>query len=129
MPKETDQERLDLLARVLLGAIGFVSFDERAHLGNPNEPDDLGLIALFGENTTYSVQRTQLRDVLVDFLRGGERPSRVEFPGDREYAKDPETRYEFRLDIAGRGVYVKTMLRLDDPDDPELVVKSVKKWN
>ena len=62
-------------------------------------------------------------------MRKGGDANRVDVPGDTDWRLDPETRYEFRLAFADTNVYVKTVLDLDDPDDPALVVKKVARQN
>lgn len=129
MPKEKDSERLNLLARLLLGAIGTVQFDWRAFKGHPAERDDCGLNGLLGTELPIVERQRMLREALADFLRTGGVPNCVEVSGDEGMQLDPETRYEFRFSFAGVDVYVKTVLSRDDPQEPELMVKKVARQN
>ncbi|MBI5863391.1 MAG: hypothetical protein HZB38_02545 [Planctomycetes bacterium] len=128
MPKETDAKRLQLLARILLGAIGRVDLARRAYEGSLAEPDDLGLYRLFSETDMGDLEiRASLRDALVAHLKRGAPVNRVDVKGDDR--GDPELRYEFRFVFRETKVYVKAVLNLDDKTDPLLEIKCVKRKN
>ena len=126
MPKETDAERLAVLLRVLTDpASNIVRFKDRAFAGSA-EPDDLGLDHVFAAEVTREAAKGRLKAALAEFLREGGRPNRIEYTYED---RDPETIYEFRFDLEGSRLYVKTELKSDDPSDPVLMVKSVKRQN
>jgi hypothetical protein len=125
MPKETDGARLALLYR-LFSNPPYVRLEARAFVGSA-EPDDRGLDGLLPANLTDPEKKRRLLDALARFIHGGGAPNRVDVAGTDEL--DPELRYEFRLRFASEQVYVKTVFADDDPKDPILIVKSVKKRN
>jgi hypothetical protein len=122
MPRETDQARLDLLWKLV--ARRWVIVRDRADRGS-DEPNDVGLERLLPARLTRDEKRTRLLHALEGHLRCGRKVSRVDVAGDAVRG-DPATFYEFRLELAGRRIYVKTELKNDDPDDPFLEIKSVK---
>jgi len=127
MPAETDPERLKLLVRLLLGGVGHVEFTPAALTGKPTDADSAGLYGVFGSDVSRAELKVQLREAVVAFLRQNGKVTRVDKPGDRGTQMDPATFYEFRIELAGTRVYVETILSLDEPDDPELLVLKVKK--
>lgn len=133
MPRETDRNRLDLLARALISAppdvFGEVWFEERAHTGSAAEPDDIGLNGVFSEKVSRVEKERRLREALADHIREGSKVTRVEVAGDIKWGKDPELRYEFRLKLRDRRVYVKIVLDLDADREPVIFVKKVGRWN
>ena len=128
MPKENDLARLALLLRLLTDpASNVVIFQPRAFLGS-GEPDDMGLNKLLPSELLRSEKAAELKAALAEFLRANGKPNRVTVPGDADRG-DPAVFYEFRLAFAGINAYVKTELDDDDPNDPVLIVKSVKRQN
>lgn len=127
VPKETDPERLSLLLRLLEDtASNVVIVNERAYKGNPAEPYDIGLDRLFSNDMTRLGKRDRLKEMLVDVLRRHGNVNRIEYQYENS---DPEIIYEFRFDHAGTKLYVKTELNDDDPDEPVLIIRSVKRQN
>jgi hypothetical protein len=125
VPKENDSERLGLLLRILRDpASNVVLFKRRAFVGS-DEPDDIGLDRLLPDLPRMG-QRAELREALVEFLESGGRPNRLEYTYED---RDPETIYEFRFELQGVRVYVKTELKDAESHDPTLEVKSVKRQN
>ncbi len=123
MPKETDRERLDLLDHILRDtASNVVVFSRRAWHGS-DEPNDPGLHSLMPADLTEREKGLRLKHALAAFIRDGGRPNRLDYTYED---RDPETIYEFRLRFCDRRVYVKTQLLGDDPDDPGLLIRSVK---
>lgn len=128
MPKETDPARLALLLRLLTdGASNVVLFQPRALLGS-SEPDDVGLDKLLPQHLRPRDKEEELKRALTEFLRGDGQPNRVAVAGDADRG-DPAVFYEFRLPFAGLKAYIKTELNEDNPKDPVLIVKSIKRQN
>jgi hypothetical protein len=126
MPRETDETRLALLLRILTDrASNVVLLRERALRGS-DEPDDLGLDKLFGPEMSDVEKQRRIRLALAAFLREGGAPNWVEYTYPDA---DPETIYEFRLEFEGQRLHVKTQLADDDPTDPILIIRSVKRRN
>jgi hypothetical protein len=125
MPKETDPERLHLLARVLRDpASNVVMFSRRAHEGSA-EADDLGLNRLLPESTPRG-RELELQEALARCVEAGEQPNRIEYAYED---RDPETIYEFRITFRGERIYVKSELKELEAGDPTLVIRSVKRQN
>lgn len=126
MPKETNNERLKLLRRVLSDpASNVVLFKDRAFTGS-GEPDDPGLDEILPAKLSRPEKADRLKAALAAFLEAGGVPNRIEY----EYEdRDPELIYEFRFQFEAWRLYVKTELKEDDPADPILVIRSVKRQN
>lgn len=133
MPQETDRARLELIARVLLSAppdvLGEVWFEERAHAGSAAETDDIGMTAIFPTKISRTRQERLLREALAEHIRTGRKVTRVEVAGVTAWGKDPELRYEFRMELRGQRVYVKIVFDGDDTNEPVIIVKKVGRWN
>ena len=133
MPRETDRDRLELIARVLQSAppdgFGEVWIEERAQTGSAAEPDDIGLTGVFPANVSRVRKERLLREALAEHIRTGCKVTRVEVAGDMEWHKDPELRYEFRMELRGQRVYVKIVVDLDADSEPVIFVKKVGRWN
>ena len=124
MPKETDPERLAALRRVLRDtASNVVCFNKRAFVGS-DEPNDLGLHRILPAEMTPWEKSRKLKCALIEFLERGGSPNRVDYVYEDG---DPEVIYEFRFRFADVPVYVKTEWVTDDPDDPVLIIRSVKR--
>ena len=126
MPKETDPDRLRALLRVLRDpASNVVLFKGRAFDGS-DEPDDIGLNGLLPMELSRRAKQGRLKEMLAEHIRSGGKVSRVEYTYEDG---DPETIYEFRLTVGSERAYVKTEWKDDDPTDPILIVRSVKRQN
>ncbi|HUU96114.1 MAG TPA: hypothetical protein VM487_10275, partial [Phycisphaerae bacterium] len=84
------------------------------------------LAAVLPADVPREEAKDRLKAALAGFLRRAGRPNRIEYTYED---RDPETIYEFRFELEGTRLYVKTELKLDDPSDPILIVKSVKRRN
>jgi hypothetical protein len=69
--------------------------------------------------------REMLRAALLEFVDAGGQPSRIEVAGD-DVRGGPATFYEFRLEIEGARLFIKTELK-PGPMGPGLLVMSVKR--
>jgi hypothetical protein len=128
VPKETDPAQIALLLRLLSDpASNVVIVGQRAFEGS-SEADDLGLDRLLADDLQPREKAEQLKVALAEFLGEGGAPNRVAVAGDAGRG-DPAVFYEFRLTFAGVKVYVKSELKDDDPADPVLEIKSVKRQN
>ncbi|HPC22247.1 MAG TPA: hypothetical protein PK920_07160 [Phycisphaerae bacterium] len=125
MPREKDDERLALLRRILADPV-VVIFRAKALSGGERRDEGASNLLPRHANEGERGLRTFVRIELLEFLRRGGQPNRVEVGGD-DVRGDAAVFYEFRLEIEGVRLYIKAELKCDDPVDPILIVKSVKK--
>jgi hypothetical protein len=126
MPKETDAGRLKTLRAIFASrASDEPRFTETAKYGGYRRDEGIQTL-LRGEDTIFR-KIARLKNWIVEFLDDGGTPNRTIEKGDAEMKLDPGIRYEFRLEVEGVPLYVKTIFYDDDPKDPRIAVISVKR--
>lgn len=128
MPREQDEKTLAALRHVFSDpASNVVTWTATARTGGYRS--DEGVESLLPELPLAGAQAA-IKEAIVQALDDGYRPTRTEAPGDAEMGLDPAVFHEFRIEVEGRRLYMKVRLYLDDPDEPEATVISVKKaWD
>lgn len=125
MPRETDKERLALLRAIFADAASNVPlFTQPAVMGGRRA--DEGLSGIW-PHVREPQCRAEVKRAIVDWLDRGHAPNRNEKPGDAEMRIDAAIWYEFRVVVAGVRVLVQATYDDDDPRDPTIRVRSVKR--
>lgn len=122
MPKETDKATLDLLARLLQDTASNVVIFSKAAMSCGHRRDE-GYPALLPADWPDELKRARLKDAMVEDIRLGRGPNRALERGE---GLETTVYHEFRIEVAGMGLYVKTVLG-GSADDPELKIISVKR--
>lgn len=136
MPQEEDQERLDLLWRLV--AHNRVTIHAEAVWGEKGDALNVGLAGLWPAKQFQEAElKRRLLMVLQRHLEAHGKVTRIDQPGSEVHG-DPRTLYEFRTDcrspqlerlwrrFSNKNVYIETVLELDDPKCPWLIVRKVK---
>jgi hypothetical protein len=126
MPKETDEGRLKALRAIFASRASNEPFFRDKALYGGERPDE-GLDVLIPGDLSPKRKIERLKAAIVRFLDQGGAPNRREEPGDRDMGLDVVIFYEFRLEVDGVMLYVKTSFDEHDPTDPDLDVRSVKR--
>ncbi len=125
MPPEHDPLILDALRRAFADPTSnAVEFKRTARTGGYR--DDEGLENLLPAELPLSDKQRLLKEAIVRYVDQGITPTVVTYEGD-DVRGEPVRFHEFRLVVAGVGLYVKVYLEPDELNDPTARVCSVKR--
>jgi hypothetical protein len=125
MPRETDQGRLAQLRRFLADpASNTVMFSRTAVRGGDRADEGYESLLRDLAPVSRAAREHEIKAAMIAALDAGERVTREDAPGDVEMQLDPATYYHFRVSVAGRRLFIKLML---DIEDATLLIMSVKR--